>query len=136
MGKAGTFAGHGSTSQEQQGGAMPAYMGEPKMQAGGKRPINPGKHQLIYAPERTDVQTRDVQVRGQKNRGRDITSEEVRGAPRRQSAAAPYFEVYDSYAREAEDALAREDIPRPYQKQVREYFRAIQPDHSAPSGGQ
>ncbi len=107
---------------------MPSYQGEPKMQDAKSHPLNEGKHQLIYAPERTDAETSDVRVHGRKNAGRDITSDEARGAPQRQSASAPYFEVYDSYAHEAENALAREDIPRPYQKQVRDYFRAIQPD--------
>jgi len=114
---------------------MPPYAGELKMQDANRHPQNEGKHQLIYAPERTDAETRDVRVHGRKNAGRDITSDEARGAPQRQSASAPYFEVYDSYAREAEDALTREDIPRSYQKQVRDYFRAIQPDRSGGSGG-
>jgi small-conductance mechanosensitive channel len=114
---------------------MPPYQGEPKIQTAGRRPVSEGKHQLVYAPERTDVQTQDLRVRGRTNPGRS-DAQPVRGAPQRQSAMAPYFEVYDSYAREAEDALAREDIPRPYQRQVRDYFRAIQPDRAAPPGGQ
>jgi hypothetical protein len=131
MGRAGTFAGTGSTSQQQEGNPMPGYLGEPKMQDPSRRPVSEGKHQLIYAPERTDVQTNDVRVRGRTNRGRDIRSDEVRGAPGRQTTGTPYYEVYDAYARAAEDALAREDIPRSYESQVRDYFRAIQPDRSA-----
>ncbi len=108
---------------------MTGYLGEPKMQDPSKRPSWEQEHQAIYAPERTDVQTEDVRVRGQRNPGRSIEMS-VRGAPDRQPAMAPYFEVYDAYAQEAEDALTREDIPRSHQRQVREYFRSIQPDRS------
>jgi hypothetical protein len=111
---------------------MTGYLGEPKMQDPGKRPSWEQQHQAIYAPERTDVQTEDVRVRGQRNPGRSIEMP-VRGEPDRQPAMAPYFEVYDAYAQEAEEALSREDIPRSHQREVREYFRSIQPDRSSPS---
>ena len=111
---------------------MTGYQGEPKMQDPDKRPKWEQEHQAIYAPERTDVQTEDVKARGQRNPGRS-ESTPVRGAPDRQPAMAPYFEVYDAYAQEAEEALTREDIPRSYERQVREYFRSIQPDRGAPS---
>ena len=74
----------------------------------------------------------DTGWKRQRNPGRELTTP-VRGNPERQPAMAPYYEVYEQYAREAEDALAREDIPRSHARQVREYFRSIQPDRSAPS---
>ena len=134
MGKAGTFAGHGTTNDEQQGGAMPPYQGEPNMQDPSRKPSWEQQHQAVYAPERVDVQTEDTKIRGQDGPGRE-TETPIRGAPERQPSMAPYYEVYDAYAQEAEDALAREDIPRSYERQVRDYFRSIQPDRSArPSG--
>ena len=112
---------------------MPQYMGEPNMQDSAKRPTWEQKHQAIYAPERIDVQTEDRKFRGQVGQGRE-QSTPVRGAPERQSSQAPYYEVYEAYAQEAEDAMAREDIPRPYERQVRDYFRSIQPDREASEG--
>jgi len=106
---------------------MPPYSGEPNMQDPSKRPNWEEAYKALYAPERTDVQTEDTKVRGQMGQGREQTTP-VRGAPERQPSSAPYFEVYEAYAQEAEDAMAREDIPRPYQRQVRDYFRSIQPD--------
>jgi hypothetical protein len=106
---------------------MPPYHGEPKMQDPTQRPSWEQEHQAIYAPERVDVQTEDTRIRGQDGPGREL-SVPVRGAPERQPAMAPYYEVYEAYARDAEQALAREDIPRAYERQVREYFRSIQPD--------
>jgi hypothetical protein len=110
---------------------MAGYLGEPEMQDPSKRPSWEQEHHAIYAPERTDVQTEDVRVRGQRNPGRSIETP-VRGAPDRQPAMAPYFEVYAAYAKEAEEALAREDIPRSHQREVRDYFRSIQPDRASP----
>jgi len=106
---------------------MPPYMGEPNMQDASQHPKWEEKHQAIYAPERIDVQTEDRKFRGQMGRGRE-QSTPVRAAPERQASQAPYYEVYEAYAKEAEDAMAREDIPRPYERQVRDYFRSIQPD--------
>jgi len=106
------------------------YQGEPNMQDGSKKPSWEQQHQAIYAPERIDVQTEDTRIRGREGPGRE-QSTAVRGAPQRQSSSAPYYEVYDAYARQAEDALAREDIPRSHERQVRDYFRSIQPDRTA-----
>ncbi|MBM3498264.1 MAG: hypothetical protein FJX74_06290 [Armatimonadetes bacterium] len=106
---------------------MPPYAGEPNMQDPSKRPKWEEAYKALHAPERIDVQTEDTKVRGQLGPGREQTSP-VRTAPERQPSTAPYFEVYEAYAQEAEEALAREDIPRPYQRQVRDYFRSIQPD--------
>jgi len=109
---------------------MPPSASEPNMQDASKKPGWEQKYQSIYAPERIDAQTHDTRIRGQEGKGKEL-SVPVRGAPQRQPSMAPYYEVYDSYAREAEDALAREDIPRSYERQVRDYFRSIQPDRSA-----
>jgi hypothetical protein len=108
---------------------MPPYLGEGNMQDASKRPKWEQEHQAIYAPERIDVQTEDTKFKGRVGQGREQSSP-VRGAPGRQSSTAPYFEVYEAYAQEAEDALARENVPRPYERQVRDYFRSIQPDRS------
>jgi hypothetical protein len=109
---------------------MPPYMGEPKMQDASQHPKDEAKHEAIYAPEHLDVQTEDRKFHGQMGQGSE-RSTTVRGAPERQSSSAPYYEVYQAYAQEAEDAMAREDIPRPYERQVRDYFRSIQPDRDS-----
>lgn len=115
---------------------MSGYQGEPDMQDAGKKPDWEEEHQAIYAPERTDVQTTNERVSGQKNEGgRELTTP-VRGAPEKQPSMAPYYEVYEAYATDAEEALNREDIPRSHERQVREYFKSIQPDRSAPGEGE
>ena len=106
---------------------MPPYSGEPNMQDPGTKPSWEVEHQSIYAPERIDVQTEDTRIRGQEGEGQERAIP-TRSAPERQESMAPYFEVYEAYHQEAEDALSREDIPRSHERQVRDYFRSIQPE--------
>ena len=127
--------GTGSTNQHQLGAPVGGYQGEREVQDGSNRPDWQEEHESIYAPERTDVSTQDERVRGLNNEGREMVTP-VRGAPERQPSTAPYYEVYEAYAQEAEEALAREEIPRSHAQQVREYFGSIQPDRSGPAEGE
>ena len=112
---------------------MAGYQGEADVQVDDKRPDWQVEHESIYDPQRTDVMTQDARIQGQDNAGREMVTP-VRGAPERQPSTAPYYEVYEAYAQDAEEALAREEIPRSHAQQVREYFRSIQPDRSTGAG--
>jgi hypothetical protein len=65
-------------------------------------------------------------VRGKKGAGKSDYSQ-VRGAPERSGASRPYYEVYSSYQRAAEEALSREEVPPAYKKHVRDYFDSLRP---------
>ena len=51
------------------------------------------------------------------------TQGEVRGG----TARTPYYDVYESYKRDAEDAIARENVPPAYRDSVKEYFDRVKP---------
>jgi hypothetical protein len=39
----------------------------------------------------------------------------------------PYYEVYESYKRDAEEAVGRESVPPAYKQPVKDYFESIKP---------
>jgi hypothetical protein len=95
------------------GGAL----GGPGRGAGGKippvGPPTPGKRV-------------DTMIQGQKGKGEQLVMP-YRGVPDPADPRASWYETYPSAKRAAEDALNKERIPPGHQKQVKEYFEAIQP---------
>lgn len=120
----GAEAGRGTTNAQQRGGAMGANT--PKNRQSPDRPRTEARFEQVYAPERLATRNLETQVKGKHGEGAFDTSL-VRGAPERGSAAQPYYEVYSTYRRAAEDALNREEVPATYKKQVRDYFDSLQP---------
>jgi hypothetical protein len=43
------------------------------------------------------------------------------------SAQTPYYEVYESYNKDAEDAVNKEKVPPAYKQPVKDYFESIKP---------
>ncbi|NLC59471.1 MAG: hypothetical protein GX774_21750 [Armatimonadetes bacterium] len=123
-GQASPDAGRGTTNQQQSGGPMGGSAPEERQAA--ERPRGQAPFERLYAPERVATNRIDTQVRGKQGSGRsDLTP--VRGAPKRGDAYQPYYEVYSSYRRAAEEALSKEEVPATCRKQVRDYFQSLQP---------
>ena len=51
------------------------------------------------------------------------TQQEAKGGP----VKTPYYEVYESYKKDAEDAVNKETVPPAYKQPVKEYFESIKP---------
>ena len=51
------------------------------------------------------------------------TRTEAQGGP----VQTPYYEVYESYKKDAEDAIAKEAVPPAYKQPVKEYFESLKP---------
>jgi hypothetical protein len=51
------------------------------------------------------------------------TRTEAEGGP----VKTPYYEVYESYKKDAEDAVSKETVPPAYKRPVKEYFESINP---------
>jgi hypothetical protein len=66
----------------------------------------------------------DTMVKGQKGKGPELVTP-FRGAPDRTDSKTPYYEVNPTALRQAEDALAKEEVPAAYRKPVKEYFEGI-----------
>jgi hypothetical protein len=41
------------------------------------------------------------------------------------SASTPYYEVYESYKKDAEDAVSKENVPPAYKQPVKDYFESL-----------
>jgi hypothetical protein len=51
------------------------------------------------------------------------TRTEAQGGP----VTTPYYEVYESYKKDAEDAISKEAVPPAYKQPVKEYFESLKP---------
>jgi hypothetical protein len=92
-------------------------LGGPGLGVGGKIPP-------IGAP--TPGKKIDTMIPGQKGKGEQLVIP-YRGSPDVSDPKASYYATYPSARQAAEDALNKERIPPGHQKQVKEYFDAIQP---------
>jgi hypothetical protein len=52
------------------------------------------------------------------------TRTEAKGGP----VKTPYYDVYESYRKDAEDAVSKDAVPPAYKAPVKEYFDEIKPD--------
>jgi hypothetical protein len=41
------------------------------------------------------------------------------------SASTPYYDVYESYKKDAEDAISKEAVPPAYKQPVKDYFESL-----------
>ncbi|MBI3948559.1 MAG: hypothetical protein HY321_21785 [Armatimonadetes bacterium] len=122
---AGPEAGHGTTGTDL-GHTGQMGTNSPKIRQSGERSGAQARFESIYAPKRVASRRLDTQVKGKRGQGKsDYTT--LRGAPDPSSASRPYYDVYASYQRVAEDALSKEDVPATYKKQVRDYFNSLRP---------
>jgi hypothetical protein len=71
----------------------------------------------------------DTRVSGRPGDKGDAYSLQILGAPdKRDKARVPYYRVYSDYAKAAENALSREDVPGPYRERVKTYFESLKPE--------
>src|SRR6266542_2793445 len=66
----------------------------------------------------------DTMVKGQKGKGPELVTP-FRGSPDRADSKTPYYAVNPTALRQAEDALAKEEVPAAYRKSVKQYFEGI-----------
>lgn len=59
--------------------------------------------------------------------GAVLPMNEQKQLPQADNAKSSYFKVYQSAKKEAEEAIAKEQIPPGYKKQVKDYFESLNP---------
>jgi hypothetical protein len=52
---------------------------------------------------------------------------EDRQLPQVAPANQPYYKVYESYKKDAEEAVVKENVPPGYKEQVKKYFESLNP---------
>ncbi len=66
-------------------------------------------------------------VKGKWGGSGEIEQMPTRGEAKGGEVKTPYYEVYESYARDKEEAVARESVPPAYKQPVKDYFESIKP---------
>lgn len=66
-------------------------------------------------------------VKGKWGGSGEVEQLPTRGEGKGGQAHTPYYDVYESYKRDAEDAVGRESVPPAYKAPVKDYFESIKP---------
>ncbi|RYX83730.1 hypothetical protein EON83_13215 [bacterium] len=66
-------------------------------------------------------------VKGKWGGSGEVEQLPTRGDGKGGQAHTPYYDVYESYKRDAEDAVGRESVPPAYKAPVKDYFESIKP---------
>ena len=66
-------------------------------------------------------------VKGKWGDSGEVEQLPTRGDGKGGQAHTPYYDVYESYKRDAEDAVGRETVPPAYKAPVKDYFESIKP---------
>jgi hypothetical protein len=78
------------------------------------------------ASQRLRASPYDVGVEGESRRGRkDSYDTNMTGRAGKMSSRLSYMGVIGQYKKQMEDAISREQIPRDYHSQIRDYFQAL-----------
>lgn len=88
------------------------------------------EYRRLHPPDRSDVDTADVQAGGDPGAGRTLPMQgEGLGAPSQRDAPAtrPAGDAYVQVRQDAENAVARDEIPARRKDLVRSYFEGIDP---------
>ena len=65
---------------------------------------------------------------GKLNKNGEIEQIQVEGNAKGGQVKTPYYDVYSTYKKEADDAVGKEVIPPAYKQPVRDYFDSIKPN--------
>ena len=97
---------------------------------GGSKGLEPGKgpsdHPQGEATPRLEAKPRDSSLEGDPRSGKkDSIETNTYGRAARVPSRLPVGSAFEQYQRMMEEAIAREQVPRDYQPQVKDYFRAL-----------
>jgi hypothetical protein len=105
----------GNSEQEDPGGSKGLEPGK-----------GPGEHPKGEATPRLGAKPYDSEVEGDPRSGKkDSVETNTFGRAARVPSRLPSGSAFDQYQRMMEEAIAREEVPRDYQPQVKDYFRAL-----------
>jgi len=105
--------------------------GDPEQQEpGGSKGLEPGKgpgdQPKGESTPRLTAKPHDSSLEGDQGSGKkDSVETNMYGRAARVPSRLPYGSAFDQYRRMMEEAIAREEVPRDYQPQVKDYFRAL-----------
>ena len=66
-------------------------------------------------------------IKGKYNNEGESEQLQTQGEGQNGQVRTPYYDVYESYRRDAEDAVAKEQVPPAYKQNVKDYFENLKP---------
>ena len=82
----------------------------------------------VWAPKLPATRKQKDRIFGKFDKKGDIEQIQVEGDPKGGPVKTPYYDVYGSYKKEADDAVGKEVVPPAYKQPVRDYFDSIKPN--------
>ncbi len=81
----------------------------------------------VWAPRLPKTQQKLSRIKGKWGREGETEQLQTRGEAQSGQVKTPYYEVYESYKKDAEDAISKEVVPPAYKQPVKDYFDSLQP---------
>lgn len=82
----------------------------------------------VWASKLPATRKQKDRIFGKLNKNGEIEQIQVEGDAKGGSVKTPYYDVYSTYKKEADDAVGKEIIPPAYKQPVRDYFDSIKPN--------
>ncbi|HEX9995592.1 MAG TPA: hypothetical protein VGB45_00490 [Abditibacterium sp.] len=92
-----------------------------------KRTGDKRRYQDIWSDRLPKTRKKIDRVTGKWGDSGEVEQMPTRGEGKGGQVKTPYYEVYESYKRDAEDAVGRESVPPAYKQPVKDYFESIKP---------
>jgi hypothetical protein len=80
----------------------------------------------VWAPKLPATQKKVSRIQGHLGQG-EIEQLQTEGDPKGGPVKTPYYDVYDTYKKDADDAVGKEVVPPAYKQPVKDYFDSIKP---------
>jgi hypothetical protein len=81
----------------------------------------------VWSPKLPGTQKQISRIKGQLGRG-DVEQLQTEGDSKGGPVKTPYYDVYETYKKDADDAVSKEVIPPAYKQPVKDYFDSIKPN--------
>jgi hypothetical protein len=66
-------------------------------------------------------------ITGKMGDGGDVEQLPTQSEAKQDAVRTPYYDVYESYKKDAEDAISKESVPPAYKQPVKDYFESLKP---------
>ncbi len=85
------------------------------------------RYQDVWSDRLPKTRQKIDRVKGKWGGSGEMEQLPTKGEAKGGQARTPYYDVYESYKRDAEDAVSRESVPPAYKQPVKDYFESIKP---------
>ncbi len=85
------------------------------------------RYQDVWSDRLPKTHAKIDRIKGKWGGSGEIEQMPTKGEGKGGQVKTPYYEVYESYKRDAEEAVGRESVPPAYKQPVKDYFESIKP---------